>query len=77
MSAFAGSMRPSGFPNVPSSKHRVLWESIDLINDRIASDRLKVTGGWLVRSVYLRGSQDGSCAIDQVFIADPGHEWEI
>jgi len=41
------------------------WESIS--SD---SDRLKVPGGWVLRS-YVMDS------IHQVFISDPGHEWVI
>jgi hypothetical protein len=76
MASFAGGMKPA-FANVPNSKNRVVWESIDLIDSRISSDRLKVPGGWLVRSVYLRGAQDGSCALHQIFVADPDHEWVV
>jgi len=76
MSPFAAGAKP-GFGNISTSKNRVMWESIDLIDSRISSDRLKVPGGWLVRSIYLRGQQDGSCALHQIFVADPNHEWVL
>ena len=74
MGAFTGGMKPA-FSNISTRQSKVVWESIDLIDSRISSDRLKVPGGWLVRSIYLRGQQDGSCALHQIFVADPNHEW--
>ena len=45
------------------------WKKIDEY-----TDRLKVPGGWIVRS-YDLGMQ--SKALHQVFISDPGHTWEL
>ena len=41
------------------------WENID--ED---TDRLKVPGGWIVRSWVMR-------SVHQVFISDPGHTWTL
>lgn len=46
------------------------WEQIDK-----ATDRLKVPGGWIVRSISSRYSDHSS--IHQVFIQDQAHEWKI
>lgn len=42
------------------------WEKIDS-----SSDRLKVYGGWIVRSKTATGG------IHQVFITDLSHSWEL
>ena len=44
------------------------WEDID---DR--SERLKVPGGWIVRSDS--GSYEGG--VHQIFIEDPNYEWKL
>ena len=38
-----------------------------------SSDRLKVPGGWIVRT-YMTHST--GCSIAMVFVSDPTHEWE-
>ncbi len=53
----------------------VKWEPID--DD---SDRLKVPGGWIVRSrLYINDNINGLAAasVHQIFIHDIAHEWEI
>jgi hypothetical protein len=42
---------------------------------RIHSDRLKVPGGWIVRSSI--GGYNVGAGISQTFIADPMHEWKL
>lgn len=50
------------------------WEKIDdTRQNRSPSSRLKVPGGWIVRSET--GAYDGG--IHQIFIADSLHEWRI
>jgi hypothetical protein len=50
-----------------------MWERISSGNS-ICSDRLKVPGGWLVRS-YLAYSTAGS--VIQTLVPDPEHTWEL
>ncbi len=46
------------------------WQQLkDREGSEISSDRLKVPGGWIVRSVI-------SGAIEQTFVADPLYVWE-
>lgn len=45
-----------------------MWEAIDK-----HSERLKVPGGWIVRSWI---SYNGS-SVHQIFIADVNHAWEL
>jgi len=48
----------------------VSWEQLkDREDSEISSDRLKVPGGWLIRSV-VQG------AIVQTFVEDPMYTWE-
>lgn len=48
------------------------WEKISL-----QSDRLKVPGGWIVRSYLDVGVTARACSIHQVFISDPEHLWKF
>jgi hypothetical protein len=49
------------------------WELIDDY-----SDRLKVPGGWIVRSwIRDRWMDSPSVSVHQVFVADPSHEWKF
>ena len=42
------------------------------------SDRIKVPGGWLVRTfVHSSWMEAVSCSVHTVFIADPQHTWEL
>jgi hypothetical protein len=53
-----------------------MWEQLsdaEELNDGVTvSHRLKVTGGWIIRTVVLKGA---SCAVEQTFVSDPHHEW--
>lgn len=40
------------------------------------TERLKVPGGWIVRSTIPHGYNAGS-AVHQIFIEDEAHEWVI
>jgi len=46
-----------------------MWEKFDK-----HTDRLRVPGGWIVRSLKVYG--DG-CSVHQVFIEDKNHTWEL
>jgi len=46
-----------------------MWESIDR-----HTDRMKVPGGWIVRSLKVYGE---GCSIHQVFIEDKNHTWKL
>ncbi len=52
-----------------------MWERIPGSDEPAISHRLKVRGGWIVRSVYT-GYKEGA-AIAQTFVADPDHEWKL
>lgn len=55
-----------------------MWEDIKgSRSNRLFSDRLKVPGGWIVRSIILSTGVDGGSSLHQVFIVDPDHEWEL
>ncbi len=51
-----------------------MWETIDKF-----SERLKVPGGWIVRTSYLHVVKNAGVAVacHQIFIADPSHEWSL
>ncbi len=46
------------------------WEKIDASG---RSYRLKVYGGWIVRSVEIYSG----CSIHNIFIADSAHQWQL
>ena len=48
------------------------WEDINS-----NSDRLKVPGGWIVRSCVKSGSYDGGASVHQIFISDSKHIWNL
>jgi hypothetical protein len=50
------------------------WETIDE-----TSHRLKVPGGWIIRSYILARVLTGnvSAAMDMIFVKDPNHEWVL
>lgn len=55
-----------------------MWEKINTIfreTGYIASERLKVPNGWLIRSSCDYGT--GSGHIVQTFIEDKNHEWVL
>ena len=51
------------------------WESV-LKDNMFATDRLKVIGGWLVVTSLL-STQGSVLQIEQTFIKDSGHIWNI
>ena len=53
-------------------ENKLEWESIENDSDP-SSGRLKVPGGWIVRS-YMYSVTGG---IHQIFIADSLHQWRI
>lgn len=59
-----------------------MWEKISHSHgiDVIMSDRLKVPGGWIVRTIIISQSEDKSAnnsAVAQTTIVDPNHEWVL
>jgi hypothetical protein len=66
-------------------ERRMKWE---LIDDRVGdgrdrkpnpySERIKVPGGWLVRTVHVEWSHGGvACATHTVFVPGLSHEWSV
>lgn len=52
------------------------WEKIQ-DKPHIYSDRLRVPGGWIVRTVVAFDRMEGSAASAvQTFVEDPNHYWE-
>jgi hypothetical protein len=53
-----------------------MWDELGNVEEPsggvAVSHRLKVQGGWIVRTVVFKGA---SCAAEQTFVSDPGHEW--
>jgi len=52
-----------------------MWEKIEF-NNGVFSDRLKVYGGWIVRSFADTSASQG-IPINQIFISDQNHEWKL
>jgi hypothetical protein len=54
----------------------IKWEPIIEVAGSafVASTRLWVPGGWIVRSVVTRMDAGAHCS--QIFVSDPNHEWE-
>lgn len=56
-----------------------IWEDVDGARSesqrRPVTERMKVPGGWVIRSTITRGSEDGGVCTHQIFIEDPGHTW--
>lgn len=50
---------------------RQAWEKID-----DSSDRLRVPGGWIVRS-HLEQSWDGGASVHQLMVFDTHHRWRL
>jgi hypothetical protein len=46
------------------------WEQISTSEEACLTERLKVPGGWIVRSRF-------STSVHQVFIADSEHTWVV
>ena len=57
-----------------------MWEQLEDYS-RFISHRLKVPGGWIVRTVVIAiAAHEGgapNCVVEQTFIRDPGHKWEL
>lgn len=54
----------------------VLWESIlepQSPVGTVSSARLRVPGGWIIRSIATR--MDAGVHASQTFVPDPAHEW--
>jgi hypothetical protein len=56
------------------------WESISDSTAGCMSARLKVPGGWIVRTVFLREvyfSTTGAVGTEMkmIFVSDPDHKW--
>jgi len=41
------------------------------------SHRLKVPGGWVLRTTVTAISSGGGVSVHHVFVKDPHHEWQI
>lgn len=59
-----------------------MWEKIPSNTTKVDSDRLRVPGGWIVRSYsFAEGGSLGSGAchvfISKTFVTDPSHEWKL
>lgn len=57
-----------------------MWEPISDVKPhgtdlRLESQRVKVQGGWVIRTLTSR--YHAGTVSHQVFVSDPGHEWEI
>jgi hypothetical protein len=54
-----------------------MWEALKNDPSEVLSHRLRVPGGWIVRSVViLKGLPSGAnCGIEQTFVSDPNHQW--
>ncbi len=50
-------------------------EMLDQGDDKILSYRMKVPGGWLVRSIATR--YKGGTSVHHVFVADVEHQWQL
>lgn len=44
-------------------------------NQTLESHRLKVPGGWIVRSITSR--YQAGADVSQIFVADPEHKWQL
>ena len=54
------------------SKSKLQWETIDK-----RTHRLKVLGGWIIRSSLEKQYQDGAVSVHQIFISDVAHQWSL
>ncbi len=54
-----------------------MWEILADSATDASSHRLKVPGGWIVRTIVrYYGGTGVNCAVEQTFVSDPNHEWE-
>lgn len=55
-----------------------MWEPLKDVDRNVQSYRLKVPGGWIVRTIIRYDTSEGaSCAAEQTFVSDPNHEWTL
>ncbi len=57
-----------------------MWEEIPSVDagnkdTSIFNHRLKVPGGWIVRTIVSR--PQSSASVDQMFVTDTDHEWVL
>lgn len=52
-----------------------MWELISNDSNNCVTERLKVPGGWLVRSLYFEYKT--GAALHHIFVSDPAHEWKL
>ena len=52
------------------------WEKLDDGQSDSDSHRLKVPGGWIIRTVSKTFSRE-SLNVAQTFVPDPKHDWNI
>jgi hypothetical protein len=62
-------------------KENLMWEEIKQTNERgfvggsyAVSERMKVPGGWIVRS---RMYNSHGVSVHQIFVPDPNHSWKL
>ena len=59
-----------------------MWEDVkdggvfDEANIRVASQRLRIYSGWIVRTIVLNTST-GDVSTNMVFVKDQGHKWNL
>lgn len=55
-----------------------MWEPLKEKELNAQSGRLKVPGGWIVRTIIKFDTAEGaSCAVSQTFISDINHGWAL
>ena len=55
-----------------------MWEELEKQGNRkwgFVTERMKVYGGWIVRSIH--SSVGGNTAVAQSFVPDPEHLWKL
>lgn len=53
-----------------------MWEELKDDGSDTFSHRMKVPGGWIVRTVVKTNNPAGAgCAVEQTFVSDPTDEW--
>lgn len=54
------------------------WEKLDDNDSHTFSHRLHVHGGWIIRTtIVIAQSEGATCAVEQTFVSDQNHEWQI
>ena len=60
-----------------------LWELIDnkvnhqVLRAKVTTERMKVPGGWIVRTIAGNNGGAISTSVSQVFFEDAGHYWDL